>query len=189
MLHGRGDEQINHGGRHHNETDPPVKNQDHHRKDQSVEHPAQHGHQYHRSHRLHIVQHGGADPGELSQAVVVEVAHGDGFHPLPDGHALIGRHEVPGVGLLELREILGHGAAQNTDCQQTQRLPRRGRAGFSIQQSQDGVVDGGDLKHMEHRVEKAGDHRAPDVALFLTGKPPDASECLNHTVSPSFTPM
>ncbi|MBM6901408.1 hypothetical protein H6B10_17430, partial [Gemmiger formicilis] len=38
---------------------------------------------------------------ELSQAVVVEVAHGDGFHPLPDGHALIGRHEVPGVGLLD----------------------------------------------------------------------------------------
>ena len=62
-------------------------------------------------------------------------------------------------------------------------------AGFSIQQSQDGVVNGGDLKHMEHRVEKASDHRAPDVALFLTGKPPDTSECLDHTVSPSFTPM
>ena len=49
---------------------------------------AQDTNQYHRAGALHLVQNGGGDAGELSQTLVVEIAHGDPLEFVADGDTL-----------------------------------------------------------------------------------------------------
>ena len=103
--------------------------------------------------------------------------------------ALVGRHEITGVGLLELAEPIHDRPAQNTDQQQNQGLPGRGDRSGTVHQSQDHYIDGGDLEHVEDGIKEPQYHRLADIALLFTGKAPDLSQNLDHACSPSFTPM
>ena len=60
---------------------------------------------------LHIVQHRGSNAGQLAQALVVKISHGDPLELVSDGNALVCHHEITGVGLLELGEPVYNGPA------------------------------------------------------------------------------
>ena len=93
------------------------------------------------------------------------------------------------MGLLKLREPVDDRPPQDTGYQQTQSLPC-GRGGSrTVHQCQNDHIDGGDLEHMENRIEKAADYGFTDILLFLSGKPPDFFQYLDHAASPSFAPM
>lgn len=80
--------------------------------------PAEDGDQHHGPGALHLIQDSGGNAGEFPQTLVVEIAHGDAFELIAHVEALVGRHEIPCVGLLQLTEPVHDRPAQNADQQQ-----------------------------------------------------------------------
>ena len=155
LLHPGEEGQIHQHSRQGQQTDPPVPEQDAQQHDGRIDQAAQDTNQYHRAGALHLVQNGGGDAGELSQTLVVEIAHGDPLEFVADGDTLIRHHEVAGVGLLELAEAVEDRPAQNAGQQKPQRLPCRGGVCGAAHQGQHHHIDGRDLEHVEHRVKEA----------------------------------
>ena len=167
----------------------PVKEQDHDHEHHGGDEAAEDVHQDHGHHALDGADDGGADAGHLTQAVGVEEAHGHALHPVRDGDAAVGGHEVACVGLVHFGVAGGDGAAEDAHQLQDQRQPSGLATLCAAGQCQHHQVNGTDLAHLQDRVDKADCDGFIDIGSLVPGKLPDFLKGLDHSASPSFAPI
>ena len=65
--------------------------------------------QYNRTVAFYYVKHGRGDPGDLTEALRIEISHRDPFQLITDLDSLICDHEVPCMSLLKLGKAVDDG--------------------------------------------------------------------------------